>query len=101
MIKFSDFNIKPPEGAFEGKKINMEELFNVPIIIRDFKIEESKFQGKNRSNKRLQLAITISGVNYITFTGSELLMKTIQMVPKEGFPFETIIKKREKRFEFT
>lgn len=101
MKKFTDFNIKPPAGAFEGKKIGMEDVFNVPIIIKAFKIEESKFQGKNKSNNRLQLAFTMIGENYITFTGSDMLMKTIKMVPEDGFPFETVIKKKEKRFEFT
>jgi hypothetical protein len=101
MKKFSDFNIEPPSGAFEGKKISMEELFNVPIIVNAFKIEESKFPGKNRSNNRLQLSITIEGKNFITFSGSDTLMDMIRRIPADGFPFETIIKKRDKRFELT
>ena len=43
----------------------------------------------------------MDGINYITFTGSETLMEMIKQVPEDGFPFETVIKKREKRFEFT
>jgi hypothetical protein len=29
------------------------------------------------------------------------LMEMIKKVPEDEFPFETVIKKREKRFEFT
>lgn len=77
MKKFSEFKIEAPAGAFEGKKISLEDLFNVPIIVRAFRIEESKF------------------------TGSDTLMEMIKKVPEDEFPFETVIKKREKRFEFT
>lgn len=101
MKKFSDFNIEPASLLFEGKKIGLEEIFNVTIIVNAFKIEDSKYMGKNKSNKRLVLSIKINDINYIVFTGSENLMAMIQLVPEDGFPFETIIKKREKRFKFT
>lgn len=101
MNKFSDFNIKPVNKSFEGKKLNFAEIFNVPIIVNDYKIEESKYPGKNKSNNRLQLAIVMDNENCITFTGSDNLMEMIKQVPKENFPFQTVIKKREKRFEFT
>ncbi|MDD5681369.1 MAG: hypothetical protein PHI59_09050 [Candidatus Omnitrophica bacterium] len=101
MNKFEDFNIKSSSGAFEGKKINFSEVFNVPIIVKDFKIEESKFTGKNKSNNRLQLSFIMDGEDFITFSGSDNLMDMINKVPKDCFPFETTIKKKEKRFEFT
>jgi len=101
MKSFSDFNIKAPAGAFEGKKISIEDLFNVKIIVKAFRIEESKFIGKNKSNNRLQLSITVNNENYICFTGSDTLMDMIKKVSESDFPFETVIKKREKRFEFT
>lgn len=101
MKKFSDFNIKPTNKAFAGKKISFAEIFNIPIIVNDYKIEESKYPGKNKSDKRLQLSIVIDNENCITFTGSDNLMETIQQIAKEDFPFQTVIKKREKRFEFT
>lgn len=101
MIKFSDFNIEIPETLFEGKKISIEDIFNVPVIIKDFKIEESKFTGKNKSNNRLVLSIEYNGDRRVVFTGSDTLMNQIKKVPKESFPFETVIKKKEKRFEFT
>jgi retron-type reverse transcriptase len=101
MIKFSDFNIDIPETLFEGKKISIEDIFNVPLIIKDYKIEDSKFTGKNKSNNRLVLSVEIEGSRRVVFTGSDTLMNQIKKVPKEGFPFETVIKKKEKRFEFT
>lgn len=101
MKKFSDFNIKPALGAFEGKKINFSDVFNMPIVVNDYKIEESKFTGKNKSNNRLQLSFSMNNEDYITFSGSDNLMDMIKKVPEDCFPFETVIKKKEKRFEFT
>lgn len=75
MKRFSEFKIEAPAGAFEGKKISLEDLFNVSIIVRAFRIEESKFTGKNRSNNRLQLAIEYNNEKFITFTGSDTLME--------------------------
>ena len=101
MKQFSDFNIKPTSGSFDGKKISIEDLFNTPIKVLEYKIEESKFSGKNKSNNRLQLSIEYNNEKRITFTGSDTLMEMIKQVPMDDFPFETIIKKKEKRFEFT
>ena len=53
MNKFENFNIKSTIGTFDGRKVNFAELFNVPIVVKDYRIEESKFTGKNRSNNRL------------------------------------------------
>lgn len=101
MKRFSDFDIKAPAGAFEGKKIKLEDIFNVAIVVSAYRIEESKFKGKNKSNNRLQLSIIYNNESYISFTGSDTLMEMIKLVPDDCFPFETVIKKREKRFEFT
>jgi len=101
MKRFSDFNIIAPVGAFEGKKISIEDIFNIPVIINTYRIEDSKFTGKNKSNNRLQLSIELNGEKRIAFTGSDTLMEMIKQVPQDEFPFETIIKRREKRFEFT
>jgi hypothetical protein len=102
MKKFSEFGIKSSQGPFDGRKIQFSEIFNVPIVVKDYKIEESKFSGKNKSDKRLQLAIVVNGENCIAFSGSDNLMNMISQVPQESFPFETIIKKRDnKRIEFT
>lgn len=102
MKKFSEFGIKTSQGPFDGRKIQFSEIFNVPIIVKDYKIEESKFSGKNKSDNRLQLAIIVNSENCIAFSGSDNLMEMIQKVPRDNFPFETIIKKRDnKRIEFT
>lgn len=101
MKQFSDFKIKAPIGVFEGKKVPIEDIFNIPIVIKAYRIEESKFKGKNKSNNRLQLSIESNKEHLITFTGSDTLMDMIKQVPEDNFPFETVIRKREKRFEFT
>ena len=101
MNKFENFNIKSTIGTFDGRKVNFAELFNVPIVVKDYRIEESKFTGKNRSNNRLQISIIFNNDDCIAFSASDNLMEMINKVPKDCFPFETVIKKHDKRFEFT
>jgi hypothetical protein len=101
MNRFSDFNIDTGSDIFDGKKINFSDLFNIPIIVKAYKIEKSKYTGKNKSNNRLTLAIVYNNENRIAFTGSDNLMEIIKKVPEDKFPFETVIKKNDKKFTFS
>lgn len=100
MNRFSDFNVKVHGNFFPGKKVDFADVLNREITVNDFKIEQSKFAGKNATNRRLQLSINMDGVDHVTFTGSEVLMT---MISNENvvMPFQTIIKKNNKYFEFT
>ncbi len=98
MNNFKDFGIKSKTKSFTGEKIDIERIFNVEIIIEDFKIEDSTAKP---GTKRLTLQIIKSDEKRIIFTGSKNLIETISEVPKDKFPFTTKIIKNEKRFEFT
>lgn len=99
MNKFSEFGIKPKTDHFTGDKIKMLKVINQEIIVHAFKLNESKFKNSN-SDKCLNLQIEIKGEKFILFTGSKVLSETIQKVPKDSFPFSTIISKEGESFQF-
>lgn len=98
MKKFSDFEIKGKEGDFVGDKLKPNEVKDVNITVIDYKIEPST---KKIGENRLKLQIEINGIKYVVFFGSVILTHQIQQIPKEDFPFETIIQFKEGRLQFT
>lgn len=98
MFHFKDLGIKPKENIFTGKKIEIDDVLNIEVIVEEFKIEDSK---KKHGTKYLTLQIELEGNKRIVFTGSKNLMDLIGQVPKDKFPFKTTIKKNDKRLEFT
>lgn len=98
MFNFSDLGIQPKENTFTGKKIEIDDVLNTEIIVESFKIEDSK---KKQGTKYLTLQIQSNQTKRVVFTGSKNLMDLVSQVPKDKFPFKTIIKKNDKRLEFT
>lgn len=100
MNSFKDFNIKLDRKRMSGDKIKMAKVINMPIIVLDYRLDDSKYS-RNRSGKCLSLQIKIEGEKHVIFTGSDVLIEQIQKVPEEGFPFETAIIREGERFEFS
>ena len=96
MKQFNQLGIKPTEKGFTGDKIKMNRILNRVIVVKDFKIEPSNFSGN-----RLCLHIELNGTEHIVFTGSNVLMETIERIPRNAFPFETTIINNNERFEFS
>lgn len=99
MNLFNQFGIAPTEKGFTGDKIKINRILNREIIVKDFKIEPSKFT--EGSGKRLCIHLELNGIEHIIFTGSVVLMETIERVPRNGFPFKTTIINNNDRYEFT
>jgi len=99
--KFSDFNIKQLEQKFTGDKIKATKILGQEITIHGFLIDESKHFKERGNGKCLKMQITYKGEKRIVFTGSQGLMKCIQEVPKDGFPFTTTIIIKEDFYEFS
>jgi len=95
---FKDFGIKPEVKNFTGEKIPVKRIFNIPILVHDYKIEKSK---QKENSKCLTLQIEKQGEKRVVFTGSTVLMQQIESVPKDKFPFETTIINDNEYFEFT
>ena len=95
MKSFKDLGIKPNVNAFIGEKIKIERILNKEIIVHDFEIKPSKFDGEV-----LTLQIQVSEEKLIVFTGSKVLIDIVKRVPKSDFPFKTTIVKENEYFEF-
>lgn len=96
MHSFKDFNITTQSKPFTGEKISLERVLNKEIIVQDYKVEDSKYEGQ-----RLTLQVEVERQQRVIFTGSTVLQELIEKVPKDKFPFTTTIIKENKRFEFT
>jgi len=99
MKQFKDLGIKPRKNLFIGDKIKISKLLNQEIIVHNHKINKSKFEDTN-SGSCLQMQIELKGEKYVLFTGSKLLAETIQQIPEEAFPFQTVITKEGEAFQF-
>lgn len=96
MKSFKEFNIVTAIKGFVGDKIKIERILNREIVVMEYKIEESKFNGKY-----LSLQIKIKDEMHVVFTGSNALMDQVQQVPKDSFPFTATIIKDNERLQFT
>jgi hypothetical protein len=99
MKKFKEFGIKPASQSMQGDKIKISKVINREIVVHDFKVEDSKFG--SGSSKCLYMQISIGETKHVIFTGSTVLIETIQQIPKADFPFITTIVKEDERFEFS
>lgn len=97
MKNFKDLNICPSLKKREGEKIKMKKVFNQPIIVRDYEIVDSKYEGKG---KCLYLHITLNSEPRIVFTGSAVLMDILSKTTPDDFPFATTIIEVGERYEF-
>lgn len=137
MARFSDLGVE--SDVIIGKGIEMDELFDRRIVIEKVKIEPTKYPGKNASGLRMQMQIVLAdfnetpdedddyfvknpdgtpkGVRRSCFTGSDLLIESIQkaqqqlpivnekraskgLSPLSLFPMDTTISKVGKCFIF-
>lgn len=96
MNNFKDFGIKTEIKAFTGEKIKVKKILNTEIIVLDYKIEDSKYDGKC-----LYIQIEKGDVKHVVFTASKYLMQVIELIDKEQFPFKTTIVENDERYEFT
>lgn len=101
MKKFSDLNISNDEDeVFVGKKMDMEDVLGQQIEIHDFKILPSKYPDSGY-HLCLHMQIKVDNKFYVAFSGSKYLVRTMEKVNKDDLPWETTIKKKDKRFVFS
>lgn len=97
MKSFKDFDITPVIENFVGEKITTAKLLDKEIVVKGYKIQPSKFEGRG---DRLDIQIEYKDEDRVVFTGGKYLIQTIEKVPKEGFPFKTKIIKNGEHLEF-
>jgi len=99
MKSFSDLGIQQSSRLI-GEKIKINKVLNREIIIHKAKIEQSKYP-KNKSGKCLYLQIELEEEKHVIFTGSDVLIETIQQVDEQDYPFTATIIKSGEYFQFT
>lgn len=98
MNKFSDLNINK-NLPMSGEKIKIKHILNQLIIIKDYKIIDSKYN-KNKSGKCLEIQIIYNSEIRVVFTGSDVLIDQIKQIDKNFFPLETTITQNGDYFTF-
>jgi retron-type reverse transcriptase len=94
MKKFSE--VEKAQGKLDGSKVHLEQILNRPVRVLAFDISNSK----HNAEKCLTLQYEIEEgddnkwAKHITFTGSKNLIKQIEGIGPEDFPFEAKIIKQ-------
>ena len=98
MKNFKDFAITPKIEAFVGDKIATNKLLDKEIIVKDYEVRPSKFDGKG---DRVDIQIEYRDEDRVVFTGAKYLIQTILQIPKTNLPFKTKIIKVGEHYEFS
>ena len=107
MNKFSDFAGQENNPLMDGKKVALDAIINKPIIVRKFRIKETKFDdAKNPRCLTVQFEYadengeSKDGEHFVFFSGSSVLMEQLGTY-KDKIPFSATIKKVGKYFTFS
>lgn len=84
MKDFGEFNIKHDPKEFSGPKVGINTILNMNIIVEAYRVGPSLIKGKS---DRLDMQILLKGEQRIVWVSSKNLIKMINQVPKENFPF--------------
>ena len=100
-LRFSDFATNG--GPLEGKKVRIDEVLNIEILILTFRMKESKYKGTSSSPDCMTLQFEYPdkpGDKHILFTGSSVLIDQVNRY-QDKLPFYATIKKIDKYFTLT
>ena len=92
--QFSDF--AEDMKIMEGDKKRIEDVLNVKILIKSFKIRDSKWN----DDDYITIQFLQDGEKYIFFTGSKILIDQLRKY-EDKLPFYTVIKKIDKYYTLT
>lgn len=97
--KFSDF--ADEERAFTGEKVALEKILNAPIIVRGYRIKESKYK-KSNAEKCVTVQFEYaddSGTPFVFFSGSNVLISQCEKYA-DMMPFEAVVRKVDRYYTF-
>ncbi len=99
MTTFRDLNINTHPDLMMGEKVKISKVLNRDIQITNYRIVESKYP-KNKSGKCLHLQFKLGDELKILFTGSDVLIHTIEQVKSEDLPIFCQIIQEGEHYEF-
>lgn len=94
MKRFSDF--ATGDASLTGDKIKLDDILEKEIVIKGYKIADSKYN----DGQVLTLQFELENKEYIVFTGSSVLINQTEKY-KEEIPFITKIEKINKFYTFS
>ena len=100
MKEFKDLGVKTVAKRFSGEKIKMNRVLNQKIIVYDYKVTPSKFEGNGSC---LHLQIEIQNEKRLLFTRGTALIESLDQMNKiTDFPFMATIVRNDDNgpFEF-
>jgi hypothetical protein len=99
MKTFKELNINTHPDLMIGEKVKISKVLNREILITNYRIVESKYP-KNKSGKCLHLQFKLGDEFKILFTGSDVLIHTIEQVKTEDLPIACQIIQEGEHYEF-
>jgi len=96
-LRFSDF--AEPGGPLEGKKVRIDDVTNIEIMLIAYSMKESKYQ-KTSAKDCLTIQFEYPdkpGEKHVIFTGSAVLIDQLKQYG-ERLPFLTTIRKKDRYF---
>lgn len=100
MKEFKDLGLKAVPKRFTGDKIKITKILNKPIIVCDYKVSDSKYEG---TGKCLHLQIEFETEKRVVFTRGTALIEMLEQADKKtDFPFKATIVREDDNgpFEF-
>jgi hypothetical protein len=96
-LRFSDF--AEPGGPLDGKKVKIDEILNMEVLILACSMKESKYQ---RTSAKDCLTLQFEyldkpGEKHVVFTGSNVLIDQLKKY-EDKLPFMATIKKIDRYY---
>ena len=97
--RFSDF---AQDGPLDGDKMSIEKILDKEIVIRNFRIKNSRFKDQNSAScLTLQFSFPGEDKRYIVFTGSAVIADQMERHATGNMPFVATIRRIGKYFSLT
>lgn len=96
--RFGDLCIAVEVNTLTGEKIKIVKVIGKEILVKDFKVTESKYK---KTTHCLTIQFELGGENKVIFTGSTMLKKQLEQVNKEDFPFIATIEIINDTYQFS
>jgi len=96
--RFGDLGIAVEVNTLTGEKIKIVKVIGKEILVKDFKVTESKYE---KTTHCLTIQFELGGENKVIFTGSTMLKKQLEQVNKEDFPFIATIEIINDTYQFS
>lgn len=90
MKSFSDMGITITR-TFTGDRVRINKIENLEIVVKDYKIQQSKIQNGKDNGQCLYLHIELNGEDRVLWGNYKFLIEQISQIKKEDMPFKARI----------